>query len=117
MSMVTATSWVPRGFAAPFPTKYVFDEEEYGRIAKLAKLQLDDAQEDLEEARAGKKGTADEDGEEFETTAAVNGNGTGQNESHEEIDDDLKEYDLEHYDDDVAEDQEDKLGMFGNIKS
>ncbi len=50
--MVTATTWVPRGFAAPFPTKYNFDEEEFERIANLAKLQLDDAQEDLEEAEA-----------------------------------------------------------------
>jgi periodic tryptophan protein 1 len=52
MSMITATAWVPRGYAAAFPTKYVFDEDEYGRIAKLAKLQLDDAEEDLEEAQA-----------------------------------------------------------------
>jgi periodic tryptophan protein 1 len=51
MSMITATGWVPRGFAAPFPTKYTFDEEEFARIAELAKIQLDDANEDLEDAR------------------------------------------------------------------
>jgi hypothetical protein len=51
MSMITATAWVPRGFAAPFPSKYTFDEEEFQRIAELAKLQLDDAQEELEKAR------------------------------------------------------------------
>ncbi len=51
MSMVTSTTWVPRGFAAPFPTKYNFDEEEFERIAALAKLQLEDAQEDLDEAQ------------------------------------------------------------------
>ena len=51
MSMITATSWVPRGHAAAFPTKYVFDEEEYGRIAKLAKLQLEDAEEDLKKPK------------------------------------------------------------------
>ena len=50
MSMITATAWVPRGFAAPFPTKYEFDEQEFERIAALAKLQLDDANEDLEDA-------------------------------------------------------------------
>ena len=55
MSMITATTWVPRGFAAPFPSKYVFDEDEYERIAELAKLQLDDAKEDLEEAQEEKK--------------------------------------------------------------
>lgn len=51
MSMITATAWVPRGFAAPFPTKYNFDEEEFQRIAELAKLQLDDANDDLEKVR------------------------------------------------------------------
>lgn len=51
MSMITATTWVPRGFAAPFPTKYTFDEDEFKRIAELAKLHLDDAKEDLDEAR------------------------------------------------------------------
>lgn len=53
MSMITATAWVPRGFAAPFPTKYTFDEEEFKRITDLAKLQLDDAKEDLENAQNG----------------------------------------------------------------
>jgi periodic tryptophan protein 1 len=56
MSMITATTWVPRGFAAPFPTKYEFDDDEYERIQKLANLQLDDAKEELEEAQAEKKG-------------------------------------------------------------
>lgn len=63
MSMVTATAWVPRGFAAPFPTKYEFDEAEFDRIAKLAKLQLDDAQEDLEEAEEAAKAGGDAEGE------------------------------------------------------
>jgi periodic tryptophan protein 1 len=37
-----------------------------------------------------------------------------------EIDDDLKEYDLEHYDDDVEDDSQkagQQMGMFGNVKS
>lgn len=55
MSMITTASWVPRGFAAPFPQKYDFDEEEFERIAALAKLNLDDANDDLEEAK-GKEG-------------------------------------------------------------
>ena len=59
--MITATAWVPRGFAAPFPTKYNFDEEEFQRIAELAKLQLDDANEELDEARnESSKGTGAE---------------------------------------------------------
>jgi periodic tryptophan protein 1 len=61
MSMITATAWVPRGFAAPFPTKYNFDEEEFQRIADLAKLQLDDANEELEDARKADENGADPD--------------------------------------------------------
>lgn len=72
MSMITATSWVPRGFAAPFPKKYVFDEDEYARISKLAKLQLDDAKEDLEEAQEEKKETKT-----GKSTAGTSGNAEG----------------------------------------
>ena len=68
MSMITATAWVPRGFAAQFPTKYEFNEEEFSRITKLAQQQLEDAQEDLDEARQGdgatpKKGNGATNGE------------------------------------------------------
>jgi periodic tryptophan protein 1 len=75
MSMITATAWVPRGFAAPFPTKYNFDEEEFQRIAELAKLQLDDANDELDEARnEGAKGRGadtmeDEEGSDDEAPA------------------------------------------------
>lgn len=63
MSMITAAQWVPRGFAAPYPQKYNLDESEYERIAELAKLQLDDAEEDLHEAEGGEaaNGKDDED--------------------------------------------------------
>lgn len=58
--MITTATWAPRGFAAPFPQKYDFDEEEFERIASLAKLNLDDANDDLEEARAKEeKGSSD----------------------------------------------------------
>ncbi|RAL66839.1 hypothetical protein DID88_007622 [Monilinia fructigena] len=105
MSMITATAWVPRGFAAPFPTKYNFDEEEFQRIADLAKLQLDDANEDLEEAQntadngANPDAMVDDDGSDDEAVSK----GV---KSKAEEDDDLKEYDLDHYDDDVEEDKE-----------
>ena len=124
--MITATAWVPRGHAAAFPTKYVFDEDEYARISKLAKLELDDAKEDLEKAR--------------EAMNKSNGNGTGaqsesdSSDSDEEGvvatagatadgDDELNEYDMEHYDDepDGADNGGAAAGpsdsIFGNIKS
>ena len=51
MSMITASLWVPRGAAAQFPTKYDVDEHELTRISRLAKLHLEDANEDLDEIR------------------------------------------------------------------
>lgn len=69
--MITAAQWVPRGFAAPFPKKYKFDEAEFERIADLAKLQLDDAQEDLKEAQEGNG--SDEDDDKTESKAAAKG--------------------------------------------
>ncbi len=53
MSMITASVWVPRGAAAIFPTKYDVDEKELSRISKLAKLQLEDAKDDLTQAQHG----------------------------------------------------------------
>lgn len=67
MSMITAAQWVPRGFAAPFPQKYQLDETEFARIAELAKLQLDDAEEDLKEAQEdGDEEAGEDDGEDEE---------------------------------------------------
>lgn len=51
--MITAVTWVRRGVAATFPTKYDIDDAELSRISKLAKLQVEDAKEDLQEARSG----------------------------------------------------------------
>ncbi|KAI7027974.1 hypothetical protein KC362_g11098, partial [Hortaea werneckii] len=131
MSMITATTWVPRGYAAAYPTKYVFDEDEYARISKLAKLELDDAKEGLEDAKDALKnnnGTAD--GKQTESGASkMDEDAADEDEKSEkgaeEDDEDLKEYDMEHYDDEpekVDEDQDDEEeegvnSIFGNIKS
>lgn len=61
MSMITATTWVPRGYAAEFPTKYAVDDQELARISKLAKLKLEDAKEDLQEAEKGEDSELDGD--------------------------------------------------------
>ncbi|EME38495.1 hypothetical protein DOTSEDRAFT_161469 [Dothistroma septosporum NZE10] len=116
--MITATAWVPRGHAAAFPTKYNMDDEEYSRIAKLAKLELDDAKEDLKKARnalnKGKVGhisNKDADAEDESDEDADDG----------ADDDNLQEYDMEHYDDepDVSgdEDEAGEGGIFSSIKS
>lgn len=57
-SMITTTSWVKRGVAAQFPTKYEIDEAEMGRISKLARMQLEDAKDDMSAAQVG---TANDD--------------------------------------------------------
>lgn len=74
MSMITAAQWVPRGYAAPFPQKYQLDETEFERIAGLAKLQLDDAEEDLKEAQ-GENGANGESADDSDMKVdAKNGN-------------------------------------------
>lgn len=120
-SMITAATWVPQGFAAPFPTKYKFDEAEFERIAGLAQLQLDDANEDFEEAK--------EQEQEQDGGAKLSENDTSEKKAKSSAlmkdpdaididDDDLKEYDLEHYDDEEEEKTEgQKMEMFGNVKS
>ena len=126
MSMITATAWVPRGHAAAFPTKYVLDEEEYGRISKLAKLELDDAKEDLEKAREAlnkSNGNSIDSQDDSSPGSEADGGITVDRVDNEEDDDDLKEYDMEHYDDevdDVDNDEDKEAGpndsIFGNIK-
>ncbi|KAL8689272.1 MAG: hypothetical protein Q9218_005024, partial [Villophora microphyllina] len=120
MSMITASIWVPRGAAAQFPTKYDVDEKELARISRLAKLQLEDAEEDLEEARDGEatlSGRQDLSGNEDGDVKMAQFNG--------DADDDLKEYDLDHYDSDTsaaataaaANGSGEPLTMFGNARS
>jgi len=62
MSMITTSTWVRRGVAAQFPTKYEIDEKEMNRISNLARMQLEEAQGDLSAAQEDKEDEAmDED--------------------------------------------------------
>ncbi|OAA42678.1 transducin family protein [Metarhizium rileyi] len=119
MSMITAAQWVPRGFAAPFPKKYTLDESEFERIAELAKLQLDDAEEDLKEAQEEKG--SDEESNKANNDEKMEVEGEKPTAETNYDDDDLKEYDLEHYDDDDEETEAHAdgtgMGMFGNLKA
>lgn len=74
-SMITTTTWVRRGVAAQFPTKYEIDEAEMGRISKLARMQLEDAKDDMNAAQDG-SGDEGDDAMEEDTegkTSATNG--------------------------------------------
>jgi periodic tryptophan protein 1 len=86
--MLSSTTWVPRGFASEFPEQYELNDEEMERINKLAQLEIDDAKQGIKALQED----SDEDVEEPKATKL---------QKQVEIDDDLKEYDLEHYDDEV----------------
>ncbi|KAK3178930.1 hypothetical protein OEA41_001068 [Lepraria neglecta] len=111
MSMITASLWVPRGAAAAFPTKYDVDENELARISKLAKLQLEDAEEDLDHAKQGRQGATETEDSDMEDS------GVKLPQSQADADDDLKEYDLEHYDSDTNVRDGETMAMFGNARS
>lgn len=73
--MISSTAWVPRGFAAEFPQKYELDDAEMDRITSMAKLQLQDSETPPKSKL----------------------------QQEIDIDDNLKEYDLENYDQDDDE--------------
>ena len=117
--MTLATTWVRRGVAAQFPTKYDVDEKELGRISKLARLQLEDAQQDLNAAqhptneKDDEKNDSGSDISESEAQNRTNGTSISNNDN----DNDLAEYNMDDYDDDEAPTNPEKFAMFGNIRS
>ncbi|KAL2821732.1 WD40-repeat-containing domain protein [Aspergillus cavernicola] len=118
MSMITSSAWVRRGVAAQFPTKYEIDEDEMNRISKLARMQLEDAQEDLSAAQEQANGDTEEKNEDAMEEDVVEGkDGKKSAEKKIDDDDDLKEYNLDHYDSDEVDSDGEKTTMFGNVKS
>ncbi|QKX52991.1 uncharacterized protein TRUGW13939_00062 [Talaromyces rugulosus] len=117
-SMITTTTWVRRGVAAQFPTKYDIDEDEINRISKLARLQLEDAQGDLKAAEsAGNDEDEDDDAMDDDEEEEKAGTGSNKGAADEKDDDDLKEYNLDHYDSDEVDEDGEEATMFGNVKS
>ena len=112
MSMVLATTWVRRGVAAQFPTKYDIDEAELGRISKLARLHLEDAQDHLIVAQGTADGSSDS-----EDTSDVRRPTSGAALSSSRDDDGLAEYNLDDYDNDLTDEQGEKLTMFGDTNT
>ncbi|KAI9371996.1 WD40-repeat-containing domain protein [Aspergillus egyptiacus] len=116
MSMITTSAWVRRGVAAQFPTKYEINEEEMNRISKLARMQLEDAREDLSAAQEQANGGSDAKNEDaMDEDVEEKGDKKGAEDKTE--DDDLKEYNLDHYDSDEVDEDGEKITMFGNVKS
>lgn len=111
--MISATCWVPRGYASEFPEKYELDDEEMERINQMANLNLNDAGAEMEEV-AEEEDAEEEDAEE---------KGAEEKETPDpsklrdqlEADDDLKEFDMEHYDDDEDVANGTGLAMFSGL--
>ncbi|KIY03877.1 uncharacterized protein Z520_00568 [Fonsecaea multimorphosa CBS 102226] len=115
MSMTLATTWVRRGVAAQFPTKYQVDEAELSRISKLARLQLEDAQQDLLDAQNSKEADVSEDDDSDAGVPTGEASDTVKQPTADA--DDLKEYNLDDYDKDPVDEQGQKFAMFGNVGS
>ncbi|KAJ5565708.1 RRNA processing protein Pwp1 [Penicillium sp. DV-2018c] len=112
-SMITTTTWVKRGVAAQFPTKYVIDEAEMGRISKLARMQLEEAKDDMTAAQAGEDdgdNAMEEDTEEKPSAKA-------EDTTHADDDDVLKEFDMDNYDKEEVDEHGERATMFGNVQS
>ncbi|RLV93289.1 Periodic tryptophan protein 1 [Spathaspora sp. JA1] len=92
--MISSSTWVPRGFASEFPEKYELNDEEMERITAMANLELSDAKEQLQQAQS---------------------NNNLQDQI--EIDDDLKEYNLESYDDDEVDSNGEPITMFPGLSN
>lgn len=125
MSLISATTWVPRGFASEDPVRYDFDDEEMDRLAGMATLKLSEAKEEWEDAEDDSENEDDEDSEEAGPAGEENNKAILSALKRDEedgdlaLDEDLKEYDLEHYDDepeDAAAGGE-GMAMFSNIKN
>lgn len=108
--MISATAWVPRGIASEFPEQYELDDEEMSRIEAMSKLNLSEAQADLENAQQEEM---EDDDEEEEGT----GIDSEKLKDQIDIDDDLKEYDFEHYDDDEIDDDGEKVEIFPGLSN
>ncbi|KAJ6136825.1 hypothetical protein N7497_012378 [Penicillium chrysogenum] len=98
-SMITTTmgeAWC----CCPVPYQYEIDEAEMGCISKLARMQLEDAKDDMNAAQDG-SGDEGDDAIEEDTegkTSATNGTDS------RDDDDVLKEFDMDNYDKEEVDD-------------
>lgn len=113
--MISATCWVPRGYASEFPEKYELDDEEMERINHMANLNLGDARAELPEGVEEVEEVVEEEHKEDEEEQPSGPKPDALKLQNQlEVDDDLKEFDMEHYDDDEGEDGAD-VTMFPGL--
>ncbi|KAG6845473.1 hypothetical protein H0H87_008833 [Tephrocybe sp. NHM501043] len=110
-SLISAVAWVRRGATAQHPQKYILDDKELERVSALARIELEDARVELERAHEaaktmgrGAEGDEADDQNDDEDEA----NWVDEDEDAMDVDsapkpkaDDLSEYKLDEYDDDI----------------
>ncbi|KAG0667957.1 rRNA-processing protein [Maudiozyma exigua] len=90
--MISATAWVPRGFASEFPEKYELDDAEIQRIENMANLNLNEV--DVEEAeRLAAEEAQEQEGTDEATESSYNNPESLRDQA--DIDNDMKEYEIE----------------------
>ncbi|KAG5638480.1 hypothetical protein H0H81_012412 [Sphagnurus paluster] len=122
-SLISAVAWVQRGVTAQHPQKYVLDDKELERVSALARIELEDARVELQRAHeAAKSMGKGAEGEEADdqTEEDEDDNWVDEDEDAMDVDalpktkdDDLSQYKLDEYDDDVKTAD---TGPFSNIK-
>ena len=90
--MISATAWVPRGFASEFPEKYELDDAEIQRIENMANLNLNEV--DVEEAeRLAAEEAQEQEGNDEATENSYNNPESLRDQA--DIDNDMKEFEIE----------------------
>ncbi|KAF8183370.1 WD40-repeat-containing domain protein [Pholiota molesta] len=124
-NLISAAAWVRRGVSAQHPQKYVLDDKELQRVSALARIELEDARVELERAHLaaqsmGKGAEGDEGDENADGDDDDEGDWVDEDDQAMDVDseapkpkDDLSEYNLDDYDDDVTAEP---VGPFSNIK-
>ncbi|KAL1949629.1 hypothetical protein VTO73DRAFT_8510 [Trametes versicolor] len=131
-NLISSVAWVRRGIAAQHPIKYTLDDQELERVSALARVELEDARKELEQAHKaaismgkGAEGEeaddADEDDEwvdEDDAAAAMDedvpmDDAAPGEPSEAKPKDELDQYNLDDYDND---DGQPGMGPFSNIK-
>ncbi|KAF5382043.1 hypothetical protein D9615_004423 [Tricholomella constricta] len=122
-SLISAIAWVQRGVSAQHPQKYVLDDTELERVSALARIELEDARVELERAHeAAKSMGKGAEGDEADDQAEDEDEENWVDEDEDAMDvdsapkpkdDDLSQYRLDEYDDDVKTADS---GPFSNIK-
>lgn len=62
--LISSIAWVRRGAAAENPEKYNLDEKELARVQQLARIELEDAQVELQRASAAAQEMDERSGDE-----------------------------------------------------